>query len=243
MPGSFSGRLRVEPCLPVRSCAKETAIGVDRDSAQRSSPILQTNTSNYLKLLPRRRSSRSRTCGCSKNCRNVTRNCAKRWSIRQRQPRCSVSSADRRRTCSRSSTPSSRVPRGFVGSMTWCCDSARAIICVPRAHFGPIPMPDAVEISIDEPWFRWVREHGTLHIPDVTRAERISRRWVPPAAWRTLLVRSPSSAGGIHWRTGRTSYRGASLHPGADQVTRNICRPGGDRDRKRAAVPRAQGIA
>ena len=31
----------------------------------------------------------------------------------------------RRRTCSRSSTPSSRAPRGFVGSMTWCCDSAR----------------------------------------------------------------------------------------------------------------------
>ena len=24
-----------------------------------------------------------------------------------------------------------------------------------------------VENSIDEPRFRWVREHGTLHIPDV----------------------------------------------------------------------------
>ena len=37
---------------------------------------------------------------------------------------------------------------------------------VPRAHFGPIPI-GRVEISIDEPQFRWVREHGALHVPDV----------------------------------------------------------------------------
>ena len=37
---------------------------------------------------------------------------------------------------------------------------------VPRAHFGPIPIR-RVEISIDEPQFRWMREHGTLHVPDV----------------------------------------------------------------------------
>ena len=37
---------------------------------------------------------------------------------------------------------------------------------VPRAHFGPIPI-GRVEISIDEPQSRWIREHGTLHIPDV----------------------------------------------------------------------------
>ena len=39
-------------------------------------------------------------------------------------------------------------------------------IALPRAHFGPIPIR-VVEISIDEARFRWVREHGTLHIPDV----------------------------------------------------------------------------
>ena len=38
---------------------------------------------------------------------------------------------------------------------------------VPRAHFGPIPTIGRVEISIDEPQFRWMREHGTLHVPDV----------------------------------------------------------------------------
>src|SRR6266545_1654493 len=37
---------------------------------------------------------------------------------------------------------------------------------VPRAHFGAIPV-GRVEISIDEPQNRWMREQGTLHIPDV----------------------------------------------------------------------------
>ena len=57
---------------------------------------------------------------------------------------------------------------------------------VPRAHFGPIPI-GRVEISIDEPRFRWMREHGTLHVPDVRAAERFSnvgcRR-----RWRTFLA-------------------------------------------------------
>src|SRR5262249_6984994 len=37
---------------------------------------------------------------------------------------------------------------------------------VLRAHFGPIPI-GRVELSTDEPPFHWIREHGTLHIPDV----------------------------------------------------------------------------
>jgi hypothetical protein len=37
---------------------------------------------------------------------------------------------------------------------------------VPRAHFGPMPVHGS-EISMDEPGYRWVREHGTLHVPDV----------------------------------------------------------------------------
>ena len=36
---------------------------------------------------------------------------------------------------------------------------------IPRAHFGPIPIGPVR--SIDEPQVRWIREHGTLHIPDV----------------------------------------------------------------------------
>ena len=36
------------------------------------------------------------------------------------------------------------------------------------------PYVGRVEISIDEPQFRWIREHGTLHVPDVRSAERFS---------------------------------------------------------------------
>src|SRR5262249_40135511 len=41
-------------------------------------------------------------------------------------------------------------------------------VMVARAHFGSIAIPDgAVELSMDDIEFRWMREHGTLHIPDV----------------------------------------------------------------------------
>jgi GAF domain-containing protein len=39
---------------------------------------------------------------------------------------------------------------------------------IARAHFGYVPIAHGrEEISVDEPQQRWVREHGTLHIPDV----------------------------------------------------------------------------
>ena len=56
-------------------------------------------------------------------------------------------------------------------------------VLVSRAHVGPIPIPSSrVEISIDEPQFRWMREHGTLHIPDVRAQNDDFQCWVPPAA-------------------------------------------------------------
>ena len=39
-------------------------------------------------------------------------------------------------------------------------------VMIPRAHVGSIPI-GRVEVSIDEPQFRWISEHGTLHVPDV----------------------------------------------------------------------------
>ena len=57
---------------------------------------------------------------------------------------------------------------------------------VPRAHFGPIPI-GRVEISIDEPQFRWMREHGTLHIPDV-RAQNDFPTLGSASGWRTFLA-------------------------------------------------------
>jgi GAF domain-containing protein len=39
---------------------------------------------------------------------------------------------------------------------------------VARAHIGPVPVSAGrMAINIDEPQHRWIREHGTLHIPDV----------------------------------------------------------------------------
>ena len=58
---------------------------------------------------------------------------------------------------------------------------------VARAHFGPIPI-GRVEISIDEPQFRWMREHGTLHVPDVRARRTISQCWVSSGGLRTFLA-------------------------------------------------------
>src|SRR3989454_141806 len=41
---------------------------------------------------------------------------------------------------------------------------------VSRAHFGPIPVR-RVEIGIDAPENSWMREHGTLHVPDSRAAQ------------------------------------------------------------------------
>ena len=57
---------------------------------------------------------------------------------------------------------------------------------IPRAHFGPIPI-GRVEISIDEPQYRWMREHGTLHVPDV-RAQNDFPMLGSVSSWRTFLA-------------------------------------------------------
>ena len=51
----------------------------------------------------------------------------------------------------------------------------------PHTHLA------AVEISMDEPQFRWIREHGTLHIPDV-RAQNDFPMMGSVAAVRTFLA-------------------------------------------------------
>ena len=55
-----------------------------------------------------------------------------------------------------------------------------------RAHFGPIPT-GRVEISIDEPQFRWMREHGTLHVPDA-RAQNDFPMLGSASGSRTFLI-------------------------------------------------------
>ena len=45
-------------------------------------------------------------------------------------------------------------------------------VLVARAHVGPVPIAtSSVELNIDRPHFRWIRERGTLHIPDTRAAQ------------------------------------------------------------------------
>src|SRR5262245_64566713 len=53
-----------------------------------------------------------------------------------------------------------------------------------RPYFVLIPAT-RVEISINEPRFRWMREHGTLHVPDIR--ERNELQLGPSGRFRTLL--------------------------------------------------------
>src|SRR4029453_1628857 len=57
---------------------------------------------------------------------------------------------------------------------------------VPRAHFGSIPS-GRVEISIDRLEYRWMREHGTLHVPDI-RAQNDFPLLGSSGRWRTYLA-------------------------------------------------------
>src|SRR5262245_26590733 len=56
---------------------------------------------------------------------------------------------------------------------------------ISRAHFGPIHH-GPVEVSIDAQLFRWVRERGTLHIPDVRAQNEI--QLIDPGPLRTFLT-------------------------------------------------------
>ena len=58
---------------------------------------------------------------------------------------------------------------------------------IPRAHFGSIPAPVVHMRSIDEPQYRWMREHGTLHIPDV-RTQNNFPSFGSPSGLRTFLA-------------------------------------------------------
>ena len=94
-----------------------------------------------------------------------------------------------------------------------------------------------VEISIDEPRFRWMREHGTLHIPDV-RAQNDFPTVGSVSDWRTFLAvplrQQGELIGALIAR--RTEVR--PFTPSADQTARNLRRPGGDRHRERPLVQR-----
>src|SRR5512145_1380922 len=63
---------------------------------------------------------------------------------------------------------------------------AEANVLVARAHFGPISTVGRGDISLDEPQFRWMSEHGALHVPDL-REEREFPTFGSGGSSRTIL--------------------------------------------------------
>ena len=56
---------------------------------------------------------------------------------------------------------------------------------VQRGHFGPVPIT-RVQISVDEPFFHWMCQHGTLHIPNVDEQTEVPLQNFS-GNWRTAL--------------------------------------------------------
>ena len=79
---------------------------------------------------------------------------------------------------------------------------------IPKAHFGSMPIA-RVEISIDEPQYRWMREHGALHIPDI-RAQNDFPTMGSGANYRTYLAAPLRQQGEL---IGYLTARRTELHP------------------------------
>jgi signal transduction histidine kinase len=58
---------------------------------------------------------------------------------------------------------------------------------VARAHFGPVAIA-LVEISIERSEYRWMREHGALHIPDIRAQKDFPMVGSAAGGWRTYLT-------------------------------------------------------
>jgi GAF domain-containing protein len=80
-------------------------------------------------------------------------------------------------------------------------------IFVPRAHFGPMPI-NRLEVGIDEPQYRWLREHGTLHVPDTREQPELLVGVL--GGWRTLLAVPLRQQGEL---IGSLNARRTEVHP------------------------------
>ena len=97
------------------------------------------------------------------------------------------------------------------------------------------------EISIDEPQFRWMREHGTLHIPDV-RAQNEFPTWVRSAASRTFLAVPLRQQGELIGALIARRIEVRPFTPAQIKLLETFADQAVIAHRKRPVVPRTQGI-
>jgi two-component system, NtrC family, sensor kinase len=94
---------------------------------------------------------------------------------------------------------------------------------VVHAHFGPIP--GRVEIRSDDPRFRWMREHGTLHVPDVRAAQNDFPMLGSSGNRRTYLGAPLNLQGEVIGALDARRIEARPLHSSADQAFGDLCRP------------------
>ena len=130
--------------VPVASAEDTLHRGDLYCSSYRGAAIHRQRRSSCLKPSPIRRSSPSRTCGCSKSS-------PKRWSSRRRRVKSWASSPARRRIFSRCWMPSRRAPRGLCDANDAVIYRVEGDVAVKRRHItGRCPDCDG-ESSTDRP--------------------------------------------------------------------------------------------